>query len=66
VIAYTAGGTVAKEDGSTVVFSGPVEQFVGVYSGRISEQSDLGFVWKRSTVCEIVDAGVPGSLLGVP
>jgi hypothetical protein len=33
----------------------PAEQFVGVYSGRISEQSDLGFVWKVSALLDILD-----------
>lgn len=62
VVAYHAGGTVSMQDGSTAVFGGPVEQFVGVYSGRISEQSDLGFVWKGAAVRDIVDQGVAGAV----
>jgi hypothetical protein len=60
VIAYANGGAVAMADGATAVFAGPIEQFVGVYSGRINEQSDLGFVWKASAVRDIVATGVPG------
>lgn len=62
VIAYHAGGAVPMSDGGTAIFGGPVEQFLGVYSGRINEQSDLGFVWKASAVREIVEGGVPGSV----
>ena len=57
VLAYYAGGSVPMQDGSTAIFTGPVEQFVGVYSGRISDQSDLGFVWKAAVVSEIVEQG---------
>jgi hypothetical protein len=49
-------------DGSTAVFAGPVEQFVGVYSGRISDESDLGFVWKATAVRDIVDEGARGTV----
>ena len=29
-------------------------RYVGVYSGRINDQSDLGFVWKADAVAELV------------
>jgi hypothetical protein len=54
VIAY-ATGTVELEGGTTVVTSGAIERFVGVYSGRINEQSDLGIVWKARGLAEILD-----------
>src|SRR5437667_4287819 len=56
VIAYRSGGMVALEDGSSAAFSGPVSRFLGIYSGRINDQSDLGIVWKASAVQEIVNA----------
>lgn len=59
VIAYHAGGAAAMEDGSTAVFTGPIERFFGVYSGRISDQSDLGFVWKSEAVRTIIEHGAP-------
>lgn len=62
VIAYHAGGAVPMQDGGVSIFGGPVEQFLGVYSGRISDQSDLGFVWKASTVRDIIESGVPGAI----
>ncbi|MEW1648410.1 serine protease [Streptomyces sp. NPDC091219] len=38
--------------------TGPVSEFVGVYSGRIDKDSDIGIVWKRSAVLEVVNRGV--------
>jgi hypothetical protein len=49
-------------DGGTSFFGGPVEQFLGVYSGRINDQSDLGIVWKSSALVEIVESGHRGSV----
>ena len=34
------------------------EEFLGVYSGRIHPDSDLGFVWRPSVVCDLVERGV--------
>ena len=56
VIAYRNGGMVAMEDGSTAAFNGPVRRFIGIYSGRVNAESDLGRVWKASAVAEIVAA----------
>lgn len=55
VIAYSGGGGTATSGGFSI-FSGPVEEFFGVYSGRINRESDLGFVWKASVVREIIEA----------
>ena len=44
VLAYRVRGTVAMKNGGTSIFSGPVKKFIGVYSGRINEESDLGIV----------------------
>jgi hypothetical protein len=62
VIFYADGGTVQTGDGGSVTIAGPVELLLGVYSGRINEQSDLGFVWRRAGIQEIVESGVPGSV----
>jgi hypothetical protein len=37
---------------------------VGIYSGRISEASDLGFVWKPSVIAEIIKNGARGNPVG--
>ena len=55
VIARRSGGSLAMQDGRTVVFSGPVTKFLGIYSGRINTESDLGIVWKASAIKELVD-----------
>jgi hypothetical protein len=60
VVAYSSGGGTAMADGSTNFFSGPVSNLLGVYSGRINEQSDLGKVWKVRAVREIIAGQKPG------
>ena len=62
VIFYADGGTVRTTDGGEVPIAAPVELLLGVYSGRINEQSDLGFVWRRVGIQEVVESGVPGSV----
>jgi len=56
VIARRNGGTVTMEDGSTVISSGPLTRFLGIYSGRINDQSDLGIVWKLSAIAQVVES----------
>lgn len=58
VIQYLTGGTVTWSDGSIAMGGGVVEQIVGVYSGRIHSESDLGFVWKMSVVRNILSGAV--------
>lgn len=56
VLFYSAAGMVPTRDGSSAMYSGPVTKLLGVYSGRINEQSDLGFVWKTEVIREILDS----------
>lgn len=56
VIAQRNSGMVAMDDGSTAAFVGPVTRFLGIYSGRINEQSDLGIVWKATAIKALVDS----------
>ena len=63
VIAYSAAGPHLLADGSLVLGGGTMTNLLGVYSGRINEQSDLGLVWKVQAVREILaaqQAGVAG------
>jgi len=53
VIAYRSAGGVAMADGSQAMFGGPVWKFIGIYSGRINAESDLGIVWKASALNEL-------------
>ena len=43
------------EDGSAA--GGPEirSRFLGVYSGRINAESDIGVVWKASAIAELLD-----------
>lgn len=56
VVAHRGGGSFGMKDGSTAIITGSVTQLLGIYSGRINEQSDLGIVWKRSAILELVNA----------
>ncbi|WP_411740097.1 trypsin-like peptidase domain-containing protein [Peribacillus sp. S4] len=57
VIAYRSGGSVVNMiGGGGAVWPGPVKKFVGIYSGRVNPESDLGMVWKASAINELVDS----------
>jgi hypothetical protein len=60
VFAFSPGGPVTFANGDFAMLNGPSLTFLGVYSGRINEQSDLGIVWKSSLIREILAYGVPG------
>jgi hypothetical protein len=54
VVAHRVG-TWSSDDGSAYVTSGSVTRFVGVYSGRINKESDLGRVWKVQALLDIIE-----------
>ncbi|WSR00173.1 serine protease [Streptomyces sp. NBC_01210] len=56
VINYSPGGATEMEDGKTAFLSAPAGNLLGVYSGRINRESDIGRVWKIRTVLEILAA----------
>lgn len=56
-IAYATGGTVTLDDGSDMELTKPRGRFIGLYTGRLSPESDLGVVWKASAVAEVVGGG---------
>lgn len=55
VIAYRNGGMTAMKDGGGSMFIGPVNRFLGIYSGRINAESDIGMVWKASAILELLE-----------
>ncbi|MBI3829591.1 MAG: trypsin-like peptidase domain-containing protein [Planctomycetes bacterium] len=55
VVASRSGGAVTMEDGSAEIAPGPMFRFLGIYSGRVNRQSDLGRVWKAAAIRELVD-----------
>lgn len=56
VIAYRAGGAYSTTNGGTVMNNVPVQRLIGIYSGRINSESDLGIVWKVSSIAELLGA----------
>ena len=47
-------GSVVLEDGSFIADGRPRSRLLGVYSGRINDQSDIGIVWKTTAIRELV------------
>lgn len=60
VIAYRAGTFTKIENGkiSTTMGGNVVWEFLGVYSGRVNPESDLGQVWHVSAIEEVFAAAV--------
>ncbi len=54
VVLHRNGGALTTSNGSTAILAGTLTRFLGVYSGRINDQSDLGMVWKAQTVRELI------------
>lgn len=55
VVAFRTG-MVPLTNGDSVLFSNPVSNLVGIYSGRVNPESDLGYVWKRNAIKDLVDS----------
>lgn len=56
VLAYRAG-SYRKRNGSkisSVLSPHPVWEFLGIYSGRLNRESDLGVVWHASAVADVL------------
>jgi hypothetical protein len=60
VIVYRTNG-YATQGGDLVNNGVPATLFVGVYSGRINSESDLGFVWRAEALVETIRANMRGS-----
>jgi len=59
VVAYRAQGSTVMIDGVPKrIEEGAISQFLGVYSGRITDQSDVGMVWKAEAVRALIDKPV--------
>lgn len=54
VVLYRNGGPLALKDGSTAIQAGPFSELIGIYSGRIHKDSDLGMVWKAKAIRELI------------
>ena len=56
VIFFQNGGTVNLKDGSVSVRTGESLELLGIYSGRISSESDIGMVWHKQIIYEIISS----------
>jgi hypothetical protein len=54
VIAYKGPGSTIINASGSALKRGPIWRFIGVYSGRINIESDLGMVWKASAIDELI------------
>lgn len=55
VVSHHNGGSVPMKNGGTAIFGGPVTKFLGIYSGRVNAESDLGIVWKATAIRELIE-----------
>lgn len=53
VISYRGNGQYATSEGMRFA-DGPVWLFLGIYSGRINRESDIGMVWKAQAIAELL------------
>jgi hypothetical protein len=60
VAIYKRNGWVTLADGRPYLVHNPLTLLIGVYSGRLSQESDLGTVWKSSVVAAIAEKGKQG------
>lgn len=57
VVAHRSGSeTVWLENGSMIANGIPKTRFLGIYSGRVNKESDLGIVWKVTALKELVES----------
>jgi hypothetical protein len=56
VVAYRAPGTMVETEEELIVRVGDTCRFVGVYSGRVHGESDIGIVWKPIVVHDLIAA----------
>ena len=57
-VVFAANEFTRYRHASGRVETGPVHELIGAYSGRIHDAADVGIVWKRNAVREIVEHGV--------
>ena len=60
VVAYRPSGYRMIKDGrlSSVVSGNPASKFLGLYSGRVSKESDLGYVWHSAVIADIASEAI--------
>lgn len=57
VILYKESGIMMMSQGSQAVYNPPYStNLLGIYSGRLSAESDIGMVWKKEAIIELLDS----------
>jgi hypothetical protein len=57
VVYYSASGVYPSQWGGTEMGTAGETRSLGIYSGRINKESDLGRVWKLSAIREVISGG---------
>jgi len=55
VVAHRSGGMVTMEDGTAAVFQNPITRLLGIYSGRVNAESDIGVVWHTAALRGLIE-----------
>lgn len=61
VFASFYDGIVRTKGGGTAIQNAPVFGFLGIYSGRVRKDSDIGLVWRAGTIQETCDPKLTGA-----
>ncbi len=56
VVVHRNAGTMVTLEGEGATVGDSITNLLGVYCGRINNESDLGVVWKTEVITEIVDS----------
>jgi hypothetical protein len=51
-------GPYLSKTGEVLVGDGSKSVFLGIYSGRVHPESDIGIVWRTSVIAEVLDAAL--------
>lgn len=54
-VVYRAFGSYQAKNGATINFRGVNTYFLGIYSGRIQKDIEIGIVWRPKLINEIID-----------
>ncbi|HID4048179.1 TPA: trypsin-like peptidase domain-containing protein [Pluralibacter gergoviae] len=57
VIIYKESGINMMSQGNQTIYSPPyTTNFLGIYSGRLNNESDIGRIWKKEAIIELLDS----------
>jgi hypothetical protein len=56
-VVYRAFGQYETSDGLISIYGPPATKLVGMYSGRLRENAEIGFVWKPDVIENVLSHG---------